>query len=51
MIFRRIGPGTEFVAAVLKGFELIHTVDPHGLRIAKDFTNTPKGNAMLAFKR
>src|SRR5258706_4602189 len=41
----------EFVAAVLKGFELIHTVDHTVFVIAKDFTNTPKGNAMLAFKR
>ena len=41
----------EFVAAVLKGYEMVHTVDRTVYIIAKNFTNTPKGNAMLAFKR
>ena len=41
----------EFVAACLKGYELIGTVDHTTYVVAKNFTNTPKGNAMLAFKR
>ncbi len=41
----------EFVNSVLKGFELINAVNHPVYVIAKNFTNTPKGNAMAAFKR
>jgi hypothetical protein len=41
----------EFEAGVLRGFELIKTVDHPVYVIAQNFTNTPKGNAMAAFRR
>src|ERR1041385_5944356 len=41
----------EFVASVLNCWELIRPVDHTVYPGAKGFTDTPKGNAMLAFKR
>jgi hypothetical protein len=41
----------EFVAACFRGYELIGAVNHTVYIIAKNFVNTPKGNAMLAFKR
>lgn len=41
----------EFEAGVLRGYEMINGVSHPVYVIAKNFTNTPKGNAMTAFKR
>ena len=41
----------EFEAGVQRGYELIRGVDQVVYVIAKNFTNTPKGNAMAAFRR
>ena len=41
----------EFVNAVFRGYDLISQVDHTVYIIAKNFVNTPKGNAMVAFKR
>lgn len=41
----------EFVKGCFAGYDMIKTVDHTVYIVAKNFNNTPKGNAMGAFKR
>ena len=41
----------EFEAGVFRGYDMMKGLDHTVYVIAKNFTNTPKGNAMAAFRR